>query len=175
MFAKWDKYLDQSLGACWLKEPAIAKLVRTSLYFFAGERLRLWAYVIMPNHVHVLLEPKAEWIQNFGTDLGAFCDDTRNTRGILSPIMKSLKGYTGKEANRILNKRGRFWQRETYNHWVRDEDEFRRIVYYIEKNPEKAGLVSQPHDWLYSSAYDRMKHQLDFFIPLDQLRSKFIK
>jgi putative DNA methylase len=44
MFAQWDKYMDKSLGHCWLKQPAIAKLVQTSLYFFAGERLRLWVY-----------------------------------------------------------------------------------------------------------------------------------
>ncbi len=174
LFAQWDKYLDGGLGDCWLKHPTIAKIVQTSLYFFAGERFRLWAYVIMPNHVHVLLEPKAEWVQRLEAELEEFCDDTHNVRGILSPLMKSLKGYTGKEANRILNRRGSFWQRETYNHWVRDESEFRRIVYYIEKNPEKAGLVSQPQDWVYSSAHDRMKYNLaDIFTPLDELQPQF--
>ncbi|MFQ6042010.1 MAG: transposase, partial [Candidatus Poribacteria bacterium] len=105
-------------------------------------------------------------------NLEGFCDDRY---GILSPIMKSLKGYTGKEANRLLNRHGSFWQEESYNHWVRDEDEFRRIVYYIENNPVKARLVSQPHDWLYSSAYVRRKFHLDFFEPLDQLRSEFVQ
>jgi hypothetical protein len=72
----------------------------------------------MPNHVHVLLESDAEWIQNsssiglptcnanFEADMEEFCDDRG---GILSPIMKSLKGYTGKEANRLLNRHGAFW------------------------------------------------------------------
>ena len=174
IFAQWDSYLDGSLGRRWLKQPTIAKVIQESLYFFVGERFRLWDYVIMPNHVHVILEPKEEWTQDFDTDLDAFCDDTWNTRGILSPLMKSLKGYTGKKANRILNRRGPFWQRETYNHWIRDEDEFRRIVYYIEKNPERAGLVSQSYDWCYSSAHDRLQYALDFFTPLDSLRPAFI-
>jgi len=63
-------------------------------------------------------------------------------------LLKSLKGYTAREANRLLGRTGEpFWQRESYDHWVRDEAEWRRIAEYIETNPVKAGLVLQPEEY----------------------------
>jgi REP element-mobilizing transposase RayT len=94
----------------------------------------LASFVIMANHVHALLLPKVDG----------------------SKLMKSLKGYTAREANRLLGRTGiPFWQKESYDHWVRDEAEWKRIVRYIENNPVKAGLVSAPEDYRWSSAYDR--------------------
>ncbi len=73
----------------------------------------------------------------------------------LSSIMHSLKSYTAHEANKILKRSGTFWQSESYDHWVRDEDELERIVNYIAGNPVKAGLVEKPHEWFFCSAHDR--------------------
>jgi len=70
-----------------------------------------------------------------------------------SRLLESLKGATAREANRVLGRTGeRFWQAESYDHWVRDDREFERIVAYIENNPVKAGLVSRPEDYRWSSA-----------------------
>jgi len=73
----------------------------------------------------------------------------------LSAIMHSLKSYTAHEANKLLSRTGSFWQHESYDHWVRDQDELERIVEYIKANPVKAGLAARAHEYLWCSAYDR--------------------
>ena len=71
-------------------------------------------------------------------------------------ITQGLKGYTAREANRLLGRTGQpFWQGESYDHWVRDETEFIRIIAYIENNPVKAGLVARSEDRRWSSAWER--------------------
>ena len=68
--------------------------------------------------------------------------------------MRALKGVTAREANKALQRTGqRFWQEESFDHWVRSEGSFDRIVLYIENNPVRAGLVTKPEDWPWSSAY----------------------
>jgi REP element-mobilizing transposase RayT len=90
----------------------------------------LHAFVVMPNHVHVLLTPRV----------------------LPSRLLKPLKGCTAREANRVLGRTGEaFWQRESYDHWVRNEAEFQRIGAYIENNPVKAGLVARASDYRWSS------------------------
>jgi putative DNA methylase len=71
--------------------------------------------------------------------------------------MHSLKSYTAHEANRMLNRSGAFWQTESYDHWVRDDDELERIALYILENPVKAGLVDRPEAWKWSSCHDRFR------------------
>jgi hypothetical protein len=67
--------------------------------------------------------------------------------------LKSLKGVTAREANKILGRTGEpFWQHESYDHWVRNAEEFERIRLYIENNPVKAGLAAQPSAYRWSSA-----------------------
>ncbi len=61
--------------------------------------------------------------------------------------MQSFKGYTAHKANRLLCRKEAFWQHESYDHWVRDENELARIVKYIINNPVKAGLVEHWEDW----------------------------
>jgi hypothetical protein len=94
-------------------------------------RYALHAYVIMANHAHILISPKVD----------------------PPKIMHSLKGFTAHEANRILGRTGSFWQRESYDHYVRDRKEFDKIVAYIENNPVKAGVVSAPEQFMWSSAH----------------------
>jgi hypothetical protein len=81
--------------------------------------------------------------------------ETEDSLGPLSNIMHSLKSYTAHEANLILDRDGSFWQRESYDHWVRDEDELERIVHYIDDNAVAAKLAPRPHDWYFCSAHDR--------------------
>lgn len=93
----------------------------------------------MANHVHVLLLPQIA----------------------PSQLLKSLKGYTAREANRLLGRTGApFWQRESYDHWVRDPAEWTRIAAYIEDNPVKAGLVSRAEEYRWSSAHERWRLRL---------------
>jgi REP-associated tyrosine transposase len=137
-FAWVDRYLDGAhAGPVYLRREAVATIVIESL--LCGENLRhyqLGPFVIMANHVHVLLLP------------------------MISPslLLKALKGTSAREANRLLGRTGeQFWQRETYDHWVRSEDEWNRIASYIESNPVKAGLVERMEDYPWSSANERWK------------------
>ena len=105
------------------------------------------AYVVMVNHLHLLLRPKL---------IGAPKQSSIDSFVPLSSITKRIKGYTAREANRILQRTGKnFWQQESFDHWPRDEDEFFRIIAYIENNPVKAGLVREAKDWPWSSAAPR--------------------
>jgi len=116
----------------YLLQPEIAQVAVVSIH--KGVELghyELGAYVVMANHVHLLIRPK------IATDR----------------LLKSLKGATAREANRLLQRTGEpFWQKESYDHWVRNQAEFERIRAYIETNPVKAGLVANPQDYPWSSA-----------------------
>ncbi len=90
--------------------------------------------VIMPNHVHVVFEPKAP----------------------LPGIMRWLKGRTGRTANRILGRTGiPFWQDESYDHWIRSRKELEETIRYVESNPVNARLVEAAEEWPWSSARTR--------------------
>jgi putative transposase len=92
----------------------------------------LAAYAILSNHMHLLLLPKIA----------------------PSRLLQSLKGAAARDANLILGRTGEsFWQAESYDHWVRDDGEWKRIVTYIEENPVKAGLVPCAEDYPWSSAF----------------------
>ena len=146
LFAMFDDFLDKAeAGPTWLRQSTIADMIQDALLNRYCQFYRLWAYAIMPNHVHTLLRPKQ---LSFSTDV--FIP--------LSEITRRLKGYTAREANRILERTGlTFWQKESFDHWPRDENEFYRIVAYIENNPVKAGLVERPSDWIWSSAGERKR------------------
>ena len=76
--------------------------------------------------------------------------------------MKSLKGFTARQANRLLGRTGEpFWQQESYDHWVRSEIEWNRIAGYIEDNPVKAGLVARAEDYPWSSAHKQWREGVD--------------
>jgi REP element-mobilizing transposase RayT len=132
IFAMADRFLDgATYGPMFLKDATAARIVEDSILFGVPQRYDLYAWCVMANHVHVLLLPHWPF--------------RRITQGI--------KGYTAHEINALQEARGRvFWQDESYDHWARDEDEFRRIIAYIENNPVAAGLCAGPEDWPWSSA-----------------------
>jgi len=138
-FRRMDMQLDSMRGgARWLENPKIAGCVEDALV--RGEaslrQYGLHAYVVMPNHVHILMTPSIS----------------------VSEIMREIKGVSARDANRILGRRGKvFWQDESFDHWVRSEEEFWRIVAYIENNPVTAQLVSKAEEWRWSSAAVRGK------------------
>jgi REP element-mobilizing transposase RayT len=136
-FEATDHELDQgATGPHWLKDERVAALVVRSLRF-AQDRLNLCelrAWVVMPNHVHILIRPQAD----------------------LERITRSVKTFTAREANSILHRIGQpFWQDESYDHWVRSRDEMEATVRYIESNPVAAGLARAVEGWPWSSAASR--------------------
>jgi len=133
-FAALDRLLDEArTGPTYLRQPAIADLVVEAIRFNADSigHYALHAFVVMPNHVHLLVTPAVA----------------------LPKLTKSLKGITAKRANAMLGSTGRsFWQAESWDRVVRDGREFGRIQNYIEQNPVRAGLVAQPSEYRWSSA-----------------------
>jgi REP element-mobilizing transposase RayT len=126
-----DAYLDQGSGASFLKDRRIATLVVDALRHFDGMRYCLHAWCVMPNHVHVVFSSMP----------------ARTPALRLSAVIQSWKSYTAKEANRLLGRSGSFWQREYYDHLVRDEADFVRCIDYTIHNPVKAGLCERREDW----------------------------
>ena len=129
-----EEYLDRGLGECWLRQPAIAELTEGALRFFDGQRYALAAWVVMPNHVHLLV-------------------DIWETP--LAELVKSWKDFVARKANKILGRSGTFWEREYLDTLITDEKHRRTAVRYIENNPTKARLVLDPKDWSWSSARRR--------------------
>jgi putative transposase len=132
-FAAQDRALDKQSGFLWLKDPSIAEMVARAILIGEVERhfYGLSAWVVMPNHVHLLILPKVP----------------------PAILMRWLKGSTARSANRILRRTGhRFWQDESYDHYLRSASQLGKAIAYIEQNPVSAGLVRAPEDWRWSSA-----------------------
>jgi REP element-mobilizing transposase RayT len=130
-----EKYLDQGYGEALLKHTSVASMVQDSLLKFDGARYHLFAWVVMPNHVHSLM--------------------TRFENYELKDILHSLKSYTAHEANKMLHRRGQFWIEDYFDRYIRNQEHFRKTVQYIENNPVKARLCEKPSDWPFSSAWSK--------------------
>lgn len=104
----------------------------------------------MPNHAHTLFTPALDEHSITEVRAGQF----ESADPTLAAIMKSLKGYTAREGNKILGREGQFWEPESYDHEVRNAGDFFRIRNYILNNTVKAGLVSEWRDWKWSWAED---------------------
>jgi putative DNA methylase len=127
-----DRLLDNArTGPLYLRMPEMAQMVTDAIYYRDQRNYQLHSFVVMPNHVHLLMTP-----------LDA-----------VSKVMHSLKRFTAKEGNQMLGLTGQpFWQDESYDRLVRDGTEFDRIADYIERNPVTAGLAATPDEFLWSSA-----------------------
>ncbi len=134
-----DAYLDGGCGSCYLKDDRLAEIVQNALLHFDGYRYALHAWCVMPNHVHVLFTPQA------GYDVGQ--------------IAHSWKSFTSNECNKLLGRTGSFWQKESFDRYIRDDRHFRNAVAYIENNPVKAGLCEKREDWRWSSARWRQESE----------------
>ena len=132
-----ESYLNRGVGPTWLADPRIAGLVEDAFQFFDGTRYRLHAWVVMPNHVHVVVTPL--------TGLS------------VSGIVSSWKSFTAKQANALLGGRGEFWQEDYFDRFIRDERHFAAAIHYAEENPVVAGLCARSEDWEFSSARHRQE------------------
>jgi putative transposase len=128
-----DRELDVGLGACWLRQPDIAALVENALLHFDGERYRLLAWCLMPNHVHVIIE-----IMHGHS---------------LTGIVRSWKSFTAHQANALLGRTGRFWHADYFDRYMRNEQHLVHTIEYVEQNPVKAKLVDTAANWAWSSAH----------------------
>jgi len=118
--ARFHALLDAGDGECLLRKPEVAEIVAGALRFFDGNRYRLGDFVIMPNHFHVLITPAPDFL--------------------LKDIIRSWKGFSARQINKLLGRTGAFWQAETYDHIVRSEEQFMHYRGYIAQNPVKARL-----------------------------------
>jgi Rad3-related DNA helicase/REP element-mobilizing transposase RayT len=122
-----QKYLDAGVGECLLRDTRVAGIVADAFRKFDGVRYRLLAWVVMPNHVHVVVQPVGE----FG----------------LANILHSWKSYTAHAINKQLERRGDVWQAASYDHLVRDEADLYHCVDYAWRNPELAGMSTWKWRW----------------------------
>jgi REP element-mobilizing transposase RayT len=127
-----EKYEDAGYGTCWLRDDRIAAIVESSLLYFNGERYRLLAWCIMPNHVHSVIEI----LENHS----------------LAEVMHSLKSHTSNEANKILKRCWEFWFREYFDRYIRNSRHLADAVEYVESNPVRAKLVPVKEHWNWGSA-----------------------
>lgn len=132
-----ERWLDAGMGCCALQHPRMAEVMQQTLLKFDGERYRLLAWCIMPNHVHVLIEtlaPLAKTVQSWKSFTG---------RWALTHNAELRLGVPGRE----------FWMREYWDRYVRNETHFQSAVRYIHDNPVKAGLCGEATAWPWSSAH----------------------
>jgi REP element-mobilizing transposase RayT len=128
-FARYDELLDKNVSKIsLLKQSRLAEIVKSSIHFYDSHDYILYCYCIMPNHVHVLFAQ----IENART---------------IDKIMQSIKRYSARHINKVLRREGSIWQSESYDHIVRSEKEFYRIISYIVNNPVKARLVDEWDEW----------------------------
>ena len=143
-----DAWIDAGHGSCILRNPIIADMVQQSLLTFDSQRYRLLAWVVMPNHVHVLFQPMNGW--TVAKIVAAWKKFT--ARKIRDDEWHSCGSTPGTPISRLAAN-SPVWHREYWDRYIRDETHFQRAVEYIHFNPVKANLVAKPEEWPWSSAY----------------------
>jgi REP element-mobilizing transposase RayT len=114
-------------------------IVLAAIRHWDNIRWSIYTAVVMPDHVHLIARPLST---------GDGCWD-------LGQLIHSVKSYSAHQVNRHRQRRGRIWQDERYDRWLRDENEFEQKWNYIAENPRRAGLVisDEPYAWLYQMPY----------------------
>jgi len=127
-----EDYLDCGTGSCYLKQPEFAELVVHAFRKFDGIRYRMLAWCVMPNHVHAVFQP---------------------LKGhALAGILHTWKSFTALQINRRLGRSGALWQKEYYDHLIRDGEQLKRALRYTVENPVKAGLRDWPYVYVSAAA-----------------------
>jgi len=132
IFNKYDSLIeDPNNNIKYLRDSKIAEICKHSLHFSNGKDYKLICYCIMPNHIHVVFE-------------------LVNQKKSIGDIMGAIKRNSAKEANKVLNRSGPFWQAESFDRLVRDDKELYFIIKYVLLNPVNAGLVTDWNEWKYT-------------------------
>jgi putative transposase len=119
-----EGWMDDGYGECHFKDAGIAEVMTNAILHIQDDRCTTFAYAVMPNHVHVVTKPLLQWR--------------------LEQVLDSWKGYVAHEVNRRLKRSGIFWQEESHDRMIRDEQHLFRVIQYVGNNPRKAGL-QQPN------------------------------
>ncbi len=122
-----------TLGSCLLRDQEASAVVVGALAHFRGTRYELLAWCVMPNHVHVVVQPWQPWQ--------------------LAKTMHTWKSFSANKINSLVGRRGRLWEREYFDHLIRREEYVQRFADYVEGNPVAAGLCALPQEWPFSSAF----------------------
>ena len=166
-----EAILDHGYGSCLLQIPSIAQKVIESWTYFDKKRYDLIAYVVMPNHVHVLIKTYENFklgkiIWSWKRHVSKFVFENKEYLRVFDESMKQL--FKIDLVSRAPESKQRFikpasecgapgknrslWQREYWDRFIRDEQHFLSAITYIHENPVKAGLVGECKDWQWSSA-----------------------
>jgi len=147
-----EEWIDAGHGSCLLRSAGAAEMVQGALVNFDAQRYRVFAWVVMPNHVHVLFQTMGGWtVAEIVASWKKF-----TARRIVSAKTANLEiGDPRKEASdREIKDPGKaVWQREYWDRYIRNEKHFWRVVEYIQMNPVKAGLVEKAEEWRWGSAF----------------------
>jgi len=143
-FGKYDHQLDnQPYGVCYLRQSEVAEIVAAKMREYDGTLFDLQAYSIMPNHVHVLFSMAIQIVDEHGI----WPDEIPEHYVQLDKVMQLIKGGSSYSANRHLGRSGKFWFKDSYDHYIRKEEEWLNIAMYILQNPVKAGLAKKWEAW----------------------------
>jgi REP element-mobilizing transposase RayT len=130
----------------WLKHPEVADVVAQSMHFYAENMYDLYAFCIMPNHVHMV----------FRMHIGA----NNDKKYPVSDVLGRIKSYSAQKANKILGRTGTFWQQESYDHVVRNQKSLKNIIHYTLENPVKANLASSWREWSHTYVDEQFEEWL---------------
>lgn len=156
-FHKCDALLDtSSTGPRWLRDERVARIVVQAIHAWDGREYDLYAFTVIPNHVHMVVSTvcrdssrpdKQNSLVKLKLDAQPEATREPSSWYPLSRILRRIKGLTGVECNRVLNRTGSFWQHESYDHVIRNGGELERTIWYVLYNPMKAGLVTSWEQW----------------------------
>lgn len=144
VFRRYELALDTcKSGPTWLNNPTVAKVVCEALHYRDSNEYDLFAYCIMSNHVHIVFE-------HFDKHQNEKPSNSLKKEYAVTEILQELKRYTAQKSNKILYRKGAFWQSESYDRVIRDAEELENTIAYTLNNPVKAGLVKQWKEWPYT-------------------------
>jgi len=133
---EYDEFLGKfELEGLSLCEQPFAGMLCNALRFYAGNLYDLHAYCVMPNHLHLLIEPLPDANQRYHR---------------VSVIVQRIKSYTSTKINQLRGKTGKVWSDDYYDRYIRSERDYYNVLEYILLNPVKAGLVNDWEDWEFS-------------------------
>jgi type I restriction enzyme R subunit/putative DNA methylase len=157
---KLEEYLDRGVGECPFRDERVARLAEDALLHFHNDRYELLAWCVMPNHLHVLVDvrmtPLSQIVQNWKVHI------ENQARKTLKP---ERRAPSRRESNAEIDWPGRCpalrlkWQREYWDTFMREAEQERKAIRYIENNPIKAGLCQTPEQWAFSSARFRDEYR----------------
>ncbi len=125
-------------------DPGCASILVQAIQFIRPRKAYVLAYAVMPDHLHALFIPREGYV--------------------ISQVMQSVKGFTARDVNKKLHRRGPLWQRSFFDRMIRNERHLRETIAYVHQNPVIAGLAGDPDEYEYSSASQSEAVDLELFV-----------